>query len=98
MSMGTCLASWAGADRQPGRDSTYIATSAPAARPDGFQQGAFVSTDDVADCHAAWLPAEAFRPLGSRRVLVHGEGARRDGAERGGASVRPLRREYGRAS
>ncbi|MEU4570179.1 alpha-glucuronidase [Micromonospora sp. NPDC023956] len=24
--------------------------------------------------HAAWLPPEAFRPLGSRRVLVHGAG------------------------
>ncbi|MCL2550556.1 MAG: alpha-glucuronidase [Actinomycetia bacterium] len=26
------------------------------------------------DVHAAWLPAEAFRSLGSRRVLVHGAG------------------------
>ncbi|MEK8104992.1 hypothetical protein NKG94_06840 [Micromonospora sp. M12] len=24
--------------------------------------------------HAAWLPPEAFRALGSRRILVHGDG------------------------
>ena len=29
---------------------------------------------DPADVHAAWLPPEAFRALGSRRVLVHGDG------------------------
>jgi alpha-glucuronidase len=28
----------------------------------------------MADVHAAWLPPEAFRPLGSRRVAVRGEG------------------------
>jgi alpha-glucuronidase len=28
----------------------------------------------MADVHAAWLPPEAFRPLGSRRVTVDGEG------------------------
>lgn len=28
----------------------------------------------MADVHAAWLPPEAFRPLGSRRVAVSGEG------------------------
>ena len=29
---------------------------------------------DTADVHPAWLPPEAFRALGSRRVLVHGDG------------------------
>jgi alpha-glucuronidase len=34
-----------------------------------------VATADLTDVHAAWLPPEAFRALGSRRVLVHGAGA-----------------------
>ena len=29
---------------------------------------------DAAEIHAAWLPAEAFRAIGSRRVLIAGEG------------------------
>ena len=32
-----------------------------------------MATDDLTDVHPAWLPPEAFRPLGSRRVA----GARR---------------------
>ncbi len=30
--------------------------------------------DTTTEVHAAWLPPEAFRAVGSRRVLVHGEG------------------------
>ncbi|NUS14735.1 MAG: alpha-glucuronidase [Streptomyces sp.] len=30
--------------------------------------------DITTDVHAAWLPQEAFRAVGSRRVLVHGSG------------------------
>ncbi|MGW0808608.1 alpha-glucuronidase [Nonomuraea sp. NPDC002799] len=33
---------------------------------------------EPAGAHAAWLPPEAFRPLGSRRVLVPGPGAVHD--------------------
>lgn len=33
-----------------------------------------VSNPDSIDVHPAWLPPEAFRPLGSRRSLVCGEG------------------------
>jgi alpha-glucuronidase len=33
-----------------------------------------VTEQTPTDVHAAWLPDEAFRPLGSRRVLVHGTG------------------------
>jgi len=33
-----------------------------------------VATDDLTDVHPAWLPPEAFRPLGSRRVEVYGAG------------------------
>ncbi|MGN9847296.1 alpha-glucuronidase [Nonomuraea sp. H19] len=29
---------------------------------------------DLTDVHAAWLPPEAFRAIGSRRTLVHGDG------------------------
>jgi alpha-glucuronidase len=48
--------------------------------------------------HAAWLPPEAFRALGSRRILVHGTGplvdtvhdeAARACAEHGGRVTRP---------
>lgn len=30
--------------------------------------------DIATDVHAAWLPSEAFRPIGTRRVVVQGEG------------------------
>src|SRR5690606_32451245 len=33
-----------------------------------------VAIPDRTDVHPAWLPAEAFRAVGSRRVLVLGEG------------------------
>jgi alpha-glucuronidase len=33
-----------------------------------------MSTDPPIDVHPAWLPAEAFRAVGSRRVLVYGGG------------------------
>ena len=33
-----------------------------------------MTTPDLTDVHAAWLPPEAFRALGSRRTLVHGAG------------------------
>ena len=34
-----------------------------------------MTTDDLTGVHAAWLPPEAFRAIGSRRVLVLGDGA-----------------------
>jgi len=36
--------------------------------------GDLVSVLDPTEVHPAWLPPEAFRPLGSRRVLVRGAG------------------------
>ena len=33
-----------------------------------------MTVSDPIEVHAAWLPAEAFRALGSRRVLIRGEG------------------------
>ncbi|WP_377267966.1 alpha-glucuronidase [Peterkaempfera sp. SMS 1(5)a] len=33
-----------------------------------------MTTDQSAEVHAAWLPPEAFRAIGSRRTLVHGAG------------------------
>ena len=46
-----------------------------------------VSTIDAASVHPAWLPPEAFRALGSRRVLVQG----------GGLLVETVRDEIARA-
>ncbi|MFD2352608.1 hypothetical protein ACFSTC_30020 [Nonomuraea ferruginea] len=48
----------------------------------------------MTDVHPAWLPPEAFRAIGSRRVLVHGDGPlARHGPRRGRAGLRPVRRE-----
>ncbi|MFV2102912.1 alpha-glucuronidase [Micromonospora sp. LOL_024] len=33
-----------------------------------------MTTPDLIDVHPAWLPVEAFRAVGSRRTLVHGDG------------------------
>jgi alpha-glucuronidase len=33
-----------------------------------------VTTQEATEVHAAWLPPEAFRTIGSRRILVHGAG------------------------
>ncbi len=44
------------------------------------------------DPHAAWLPPEAFRPIGSRRTLLHGHGAL---AETVRAEVERACAEYG---
>ena len=41
-------------------------------RPATLPAGA--TDDGESPPHPAWLPAEAFRALGTRRVLVHGDG------------------------
>jgi alpha-glucuronidase len=44
-------------------------------RPGRTNEGFSVTTTDPLDTvHAAWLPPEAFRPLGARRTLVLGQG------------------------